>query len=108
MSKSIWSAAVIVLSVLTLSQEASAGRRHRRSVWYAPSYAPVAVAPQAAAPAMARAPGGANSYRSYSYDPTPVYRAPAAPVYRAQAPSESRFFRADRKAHGLSWYQNQW
>jgi hypothetical protein len=107
MSKSIWSAAVVGLIVLTLSQEASAGRRHRRPVWYAPSYAPVAVAPQAAAPATAQAPRGANSYRSYSYDSTPVYQAPAAPAYRSQAPSESNFFRADRKMHGLSWYRNQ-
>ena len=49
MWKFIWSASVVGLVVLTVNQEASAGRRHRRSVWYAPSYAPVAVAPQAAA-----------------------------------------------------------
>jgi len=115
MSKYIWSIAVVGLIVLTASQEASAGRRHwrrRRSVWYAqpavmapaPSYsAPAAVAPQTGATQVPN-----SGYRSYSYDPTPVYQAPAAPAYRQLPPSERRFYRADRKAHGLSWYENQW
>ena len=100
------------LLVVTISHDASAGwRRWQRCQpgWYA---APVAVVPApnlnvTPAPVMAQSPSG-SSYRSYSYEPVPAYQAPAPSVSSQPvlAPSQSRFFRADRKAHGLSWYRN--
>lgn len=113
MYKFVSAAAMVGLLVLTVSQEASAGWRRRcRTVWYPPVAAavpaPAASAPVVNSPAMARSGNGAT-YRSYSYDAGPAYR--AAPGYSYSQPtlepSQSRFFRADRKAHGLSWYRNQ-
>gem|GEM_PF-5791064 len=62
-------------------------------------------APAAQAPAVARS-GNGYSYRSFSYDPGQTYAAPVYQTYlQPLAPSQSRFFRADRKTHGLSWYR---
>jgi hypothetical protein len=49
--------------------------------------------------------GNGYSYRSFSYDPGQMVRAPAMQSQSSSAPSQSRFFRADRKMHGLSWYR---
>jgi hypothetical protein len=115
MFKLLSSLAVVGLVMLTVTQDASAGWRRRcrqdESVWYSEpvvTTAPVVNAPVAPAPAMAQS-GNGSTYRSYSYDSAPAYQAPAPYVYRqpAREPSQSNFFRADRKAHGLSWYRNQ-
>jgi len=117
MSKLISTAAVVGVVMLTVTQDASAGWRRRcqqsETVWYTPAPV-VTTAPAASAPAVTPAPAVAQSangstYRSYSYNPAPAYQAPAPNVYRqpAQEPSQANFFRADRKAHGLSWYRNQ-
>lgn len=113
MLKLISTAMVVGLLVCTVSQDASAGRRRCRqhdTVWYSP--APVTMATPAGsayqenAPAMAQS-GNGYSYRSFSYDSSPNVQMQTARPYRTVAPSESRFFRADRKMHGLSWYSNQ-
>jgi hypothetical protein len=117
MFKLISFAAVVGLVMLTVTQDASAGWRRRcrhDETYYAPAapavtMAPAASAPAAGAPAVAQS-GSGSSYRSYSYDSgtAPAYQVPAPYMSRqpARAPSESNFFRADRKMHGLSWYRN--
>src|SRR5689334_1211015 len=109
MPKLLLSAALVATIVLTSSHEASARRRCYRQ--WAPAYQSYSYA--APAPAVAGQNPGGYSYRSYSYDtaaPSAVYRAPSPPVYQSYqplAPSQSHFFRADRKAHSLSWYRTQ-
>jgi len=108
MLKFVAFSAIVGSIVLSFSQDASAaGRRCRRytSVWYVP--APVAATvPAPRAPAVAQS-GSGSSYRSFSYDSGPTYIAPAPQYQPSLAPSQSRFFRADRKVHGLSWYRLQ-
>ncbi len=114
MSKFVSIAAALALLVLTVSQDASAGWRRcrRQTVWYAPATvaapAPVASPPPVNSQAVPRTANG-STYRSYSFEPTTVAPAPAPYTYSQPtlAPSQARFFRADRKAHGMSWYRNQ-
>jgi len=111
MSKLFVAAALVSGIVLSVSQQASARCRRYRD--WTPTYqnyytAPAATA--AAAPAIAQGNVGGYSYRSFSYDAAPapvVSAAPARPAYRPLDPSQSHFFRADRKAHGLSWYRTE-
>src|SRR5262249_4127102 len=106
------SAALVATVVLTASPEAWA--RHRRYRYWAPTYQYYYSAPAPAAPAPApavtqRNPAG-YTYRSFSYDAAPgtIYVAPGRPTYyQPLEPSQSHFFRADRKSHGLSWYRTQ-
>ena len=111
MSELLASCALAGALVLMVSHDASARWRHRR--YWAPTYQYYYAPAQAAtAPPVARS-GTGYSYRSFSYDTAgaaPYVAPPAAPVYRYQqplAPSQSHFFRADRKAHGLSWYRTE-
>jgi|SRR5579872_4616739 len=113
MLKYISLAAAVGLIVLASTHDASAGRRCRRSsVYYyyssPPAASPVYSGTPANASTMAQAPGAGYTYRSYSYDSGPVYQSPGPAATQPLAPSQTRFFRADRKAHGLSWYQNRW
>jgi hypothetical protein len=119
MSKIILPAVVLASIALVACDDASAGWRRRSACCvpapavvvtpahattdYPAAPAPVAVAPRTNPP-IASAPG-APAYRSFSYDSTYV---PAQPYAQPLPPSERRFYRADRKAHGLSWYQNRW
>jgi hypothetical protein len=126
MLKIILPAAVLASICLVVSDSASAGWRRRSAccvpapavvvapapatTYYPATPAPVAVAPSRNPP-IASAPS-APAYRSYSYDSATVnngtYVVPAQPYAQPLPPSERRFYRADRKAHGLSWYQNRW
>jgi hypothetical protein len=51
-------------------------------------------------PAPATAQNSRNTFRSYSYDPAPAYRAPVTPSYGRQNWQQYQF-RADRKMRGL-------
>jgi hypothetical protein len=65
-----------------------------------------APAPQPAppAPATAASPQGAQTYRSYSFDPGPGAPVYSPPMMRRNAPSNSapsNLYRADRKIRGI-------
>jgi len=127
MSKIMLSAAVMTSICLLVSDGASAGWRRdsRRSARGVPASAvaaapvpatanypatpaPVAAARSTNAP-IASAPS-APAYRSYSYDSARVYGGtyvPARPYVQPLAPSQSHFFRADRKMHDPLWYRVQ-
>ena len=126
MSKIILPVLVLASIALVVCDDASAGWRQRSAccvpapavvvapapatTYYPAAPAPVAVAPSTNPPVASaqRAP----AYRSYSYDSAPAsggtYVVPAPSYVQPLPPSERRFYRADRKAHGLSWYQNRW
>ena len=111
MSKLLVAAALVSGILLGVSQDASARcRRYRYGTPTYQSYHTAPAATAAAAPAVAQGNGAGYSYRSFSYDAASapvVYTAPARPTYQALAPSQSHFFRADRKSHGLSWYRTE-
>jgi hypothetical protein len=96
-------AAVLTSIGLFVSDDASAGwrRDYRRSHTVIMTPAPVAVAPSTAPPVASRS--TAPSYRCFSYEPAPAARPYVAPL----APSQSHFFRADRKTHDPLWYRVQ-
>lgn len=107
MGKTIASLLVVGTIVLTVSQDASAGRRSCRNgsgYYYNYTAAPAATAP---APAVAQNNGSGTTYRSYSYDPAPVGTVQSpAPAYTFRTPTMERampyMFRADRKMFGLA------
>jgi hypothetical protein len=124
MSKIMLPAAVLTAIGLFVCDDASAGWRRRSAccvpapavvvtpapvtMYYAqPAPAPVAAAPSTVPPVASRP--AAPTYRSYSYEPTPAYRTyvPARPYVAPLAPSQSHFFRADRKMHDPLWYRVQ-
>lgn len=109
MSKFMLPAAVLASIGFLACDDASAGwrRDYRRSHAVIMTPAPVAVAPSTAPPVASRP--AASSYRSFSYEPAPAYGTyvPARPYVAPLAPSQSHFFRADRKMHDPLWYRVQ-
>jgi len=57
--------------------------------------------PDVAPPAPTTAQNSTTRYRTYSYDPTPAYRAPAARSYSNSRSSQQNQFSAGRKMFGL-------
>jgi hypothetical protein len=111
MSKTIASLLVVGTIVLTVSQDASAGRRNCRNgggYYYNNTAAPVVTSPAPVSPAVAQNNSGGMTYRSYSYDPAPVAAMQGrAPAYSFRKPTMIQnpapyMFRADRKMWGLA------